>query len=969
MLKKVTFCLALCFLGFTTMFAQSFYHKIDTIAQQAWADSVFLSLTPEERIGQLFMVAAYSNRDEAHVKHIDSLIAKYNIGGLIFFQGGPERQAQLNNRYQKLSKVPMAIAMDAEWGVGMRLDSVFNFPKQMTMGAIQDSRWVYEMGKEVAHQFELMGMHINFAPVADVNVNPKNPVIGYRSFGESPEWVAKMSTAYMKGLQDHGIMANAKHFPGHGDTQVDSHFDLPVINHDSARLSEIELYPFRHLFRDSLMSIMVAHLQVPSLDNRPNTPTTLSAATITDLLKNEMGFEGLVFTDAMNMKGVAKYYEPGEADVKALQAGNDIILFPVDVAKGIDQVQKAIEKGELNQASLNQRVMKVLKAKYWMGLHQPQQIPAQGLKEKINNDFALSLNRILYQKAMTVVSNKENLIPVTSLKGQRFASLSLGKGEKDLFQEALNRYTKFDHYSSDEVDSTLLASLSGYDQVVVNVQGITNSPKNKHNVNSTEINFIRDLQQRTKVITIASGNAYALQYFQGIDHLICTYEDNEIVQDIVPQIIFGGLKAEGRLPITAGMNYPAGTGHITASAQRLSYGQPLEVGMLRDSLNKIDDMVEAAIAEKAIPGAQVLIARKGKVIFQKNYGYQTYDNEKPITDGTMYDIASVTKVAAITQILMKLYDEEKVNLNHHIGDYLPELKGTNKANLLIKDILIHQAGLKPYIPFWEKLVIQNTEHTDTQNSGPSHNYSTESPFIPALADSVWQWTIDSDLLEKPRKKERYEYLYSDLGYEIIFKLVSSLINEPIETYLQREFYEPLGMHQTVYLPLEKGFYEGIAPSEVDNYFRNTVICGEVNDQNAALMGGIAGHAGLFSNARDLAILMQMNLQLGNYGGQQYFQPWTVPIFTSKQGEDNRRGLGWDKPITGTEDGPTGKLASASTFGHTGFTGAAVWADPQEDFLYIFMCNRTYPDSNNFKLLEDNIRTRIQDLIYQSIIEP
>ncbi len=939
------------------------------MAQQAWADSVFLSLTPKERIGQLFMVAAYSNRDEAHVQHIDSLIAEHNIGGLIFFQGGPERQVQLSNRYQKQSKVPLAIAMDAEWGVGMRLDSVLDFPKQMTLGAIQDSRWVYEMGKEVAHQFQLMGMHINFAPVADVNVNPKNPVIGFRSFGESPERVAKMSAAYMKGLQDHGIMANAKHFPGHGDTQVDSHYDLPVINHDSTRLSEIELYPFRKLFRDSLMSIMVAHLQVPSLDNRPNTPTTLSAPTVTHLLKNKMGFEGLVFTDAMNMKGVAKYYEPGEADVKALQAGNDIILFPVDVAKGIDQVQKAIEKGELDQVSLEERVIKVLKAKYWMGLHQPKLIPDQGLVHKINNDFALSLNRLLYQKAITVVNNKENFIPVTSLRQQTFASLSLGQGEREVFQRGLNRYAKFDHYASNKVDSTLFASLSAYDQVVVNVQGITNSPKNQHNVKNEEINFIRRLQEQTEVIVIASGNAYALQYFQGIDHLICTYEDNEIIQDIVPQIIFGGLKAEGRLPITAGLNYPAGTGYITASAQRLSYGQPLEVGMLKDSLNKIDDLVEAAITDKATPGAQVLVVRKGKVIFQKNYGYQTYENEQPVTNNTMYDIASVTKVAAITQILMKLYDEKKVNLNHRIGDYLLELQGTNKANLLIKDILIHQAGLKPYIPFWEKMVIPPPDNTDEQSSGPNHNYGYESSFIPALADSVWQWTIDSDLLEKPPQKERYEYLYSDLGYEIIFKLVSRLINEPIETYLQREFYEPLGMHQTVYLPLEKGFYKNIAPSEVDNYFRNAVICGEVNDQNAALMGGIAGHAGLFSNAQDLAILMQMNLQMGNYGGQQYFQPWTVPIFTSKQKEDNRRGLGWDKPLTGTEEGPTGKLASASTFGHTGFTGAAVWADPQEELLYIFLCNRTYPDNNNFKLLEGNIRTRIQDLIYHSIIEP
>lgn len=952
------------------MAAQSFYAKIDTVAQQAWADSVFLSLDPEERIGQLFMVAAYSNRDEAHANHIDSLIAQYNIGGLIFFQGGPERQAKLNNRYQKLSKVPLAIAMDAEWGVGMRLDSVLNFPKQMTLGAIQDTRWIYEMGKEVAHQFKLMGMHVNFAPVADVNVNPKNPVIGYRSFGESPEWVAKYASAYMKGLQDHGVMANAKHFPGHGDTQVDSHYDLPVIDHDSARLSEVELYPFRKLFQDSLMSIMVAHLQVPSLDNRANMPTTLSAPTVTDLLKKEMGFAGLVFTDAMNMKGVAKYYEPGEADVKALQAGNDIILFPVDVAKGIAQIKKAIDNGELNQKSLDQRVMKVLKAKYWMSLHLPQQIEVKGIAEKINNDFAKSLNRILYQKAITVVKNKDNLIPVASLSNQKFASLSLGGGETRVFRDALDRYKEFDHFSSKLPDSTLLNALSPYDLVIVNVQGITNSPKNQHNVNSSDIAFIQTLQKHTNVITIASGNAYALQFFQGIDHLVCTYEDNKIVQDLVPQIIFGGLKAEGKLPITAGINYPAGTGYMTASAQRLSYGQPLEVGLHMDSLNKIDALVNAAIEDEAIPGAQVLVARKGKVVFQKNYGFQTYKNEKPITNETIYDIASVTKVAAITQILMRLYDEGKVNLNQPIGKYLLELRGTNKEGLLIKDILIHQAGLKPYIPFWETLIAENSkEEAEEQSRGPNHGYSNMIATIPALADSVWQWTVDSDLLEKPGEKEHYEYLYSDLGYEIIFKLVSSMINEPIEAYLQREFYEPLGMHQTVYLPLEKGFYEQIAPSEVDNYFRKKVICGTVNDQNAALMGGIAGHAGLFSNAKDLAILMQMNLQMGNYGGKQYFEPWTVPIFTSKQAEDNRRGLGWDKPITGTEDGPTGKLASSSTFGHTGFTGAAVWADPQEELLYIFLCNRTYPDNNNFKLLEDNVRTRIQDLIYQSIIEP
>ena len=737
-------------------------------------------------------------------------------------------------------------------------------------------------------------------------------------------------------------------------------------------MSDTELYPFEQLMKDSLMSIMVAHLQVPAYDDRENMPTTLSEKVVTDLLRNKLHFDGLTFTDAMNMQGVAKYYNPGEADVKALQAGNDIILFPLDVPKAIKQVRKALKKGRLEQASLDERVKKVLRAKYWFGLDSYSPVNTSNLDKRINNDYAQLLNRILYQKAITVVDNQDQLLPVIQLDEQKFASLQLGSGDNEEFKRMLDKYAPFRHLRFDSLNDNTLDSMAKFDQVVIAYQGITNSPKKQHGVKNEEIAFIKKLQAETKVIVVALGNAYSLQYFQGVKNLICTYEDNEITQNLTPQIIFGALKAEGKLPVTAGAGFKAGVGIETLTTSRLSYGMPQEVGMHPDSLRKVDKIIQDAIREKATPGAQILVARKGKVIYQKNFGYQTYAEEKPITDRSIYDIASVTKVAATTQVVMRLYEEKRLDINKPIGHYLNELKGTNKENLLIRDILTHQAGLKPYIPFWEKTVNDGEIKAEylSDFAGPNHNFRIQETTLPlTLADSLWRWTVESDLRDLPRKKDRYDYLYSDLGYALIFRLVKAIIQEPIESYLHREFYSKLGLSRTLFLPLTKGFVADIAPTEVDDYFRNDIVCGYVHDQNATLMGGVAGHAGLFSTANDLAILMQMNMQMGTYAGETYFQNWTIPIFTSAQNMENRRGLGWDKPITGTDEGPTSRFASASTFGHTGFTGAAVWADPAEELVFIFLCNRTYPESDNFKLIEDNVRTRIHDVLYQSILEP
>ncbi len=968
MLRKVIPCLLIVFFSNNEIFSQKIYSRSNPEKQEAWVDSVFESMTPEERLGQLFMVAAYSNRDEAHYQQIDELIMKHHIGGLIFFQGGPGRQATLTNRYQKLAKVPLWLAMDAEWGVGMRLDSTFDFPKQMTLGAIQDDRWIYEMGKEVAHQFHALDMHLNFAPVVDVNVNPKNPVIGYRSFGEDKENVARKGRAYMRGMQDQHIIANAKHFPGHGDTDTDSHLDLPVINHSRDRMDSVELYPFKKLMADSLMSVMVAHLQIPAYDPSQNTPTTLSKKVATELLRDELKFDGLVLTDAMNMQGVAKYYEPGEADVRALMAGNDVILFPLDVPKAIVQIQRALKKKDLTQESLDERIKKVLRAKYWVGLNKYKPLSKDNLAARLNNSNGNLLNKMLYQKAMTVVNNSDDILPIIRLDSTKFASITFGKKDASVFTSTLSKYASFVHHQADEIHDTLLDELAHYDIVVVGYQGITNSPRNQHQVKNEEVEFIKKLQEKTKVIVVTMGNAYSLQYFDGVKNILCTYEDNPITQEIAPQIIFGAIRAEGKLPVSVG-NFKAGSGFMTLKASRLGYGNPEEVGMNSEVLQEIDQVMREAIDNRATPGGQVLVARKGKVVYHKSYGFQTYEKKKPVTSNTMYDIASVTKVAGMMQTLMYLEEKGLVDLNAEIGTYLPELEGTDKFGLKIRDVLTHQAGLQPFIPFWKRTLkkgeLDENLYSPTQDDNFEYQLADDLYGHPALADSMWNWVVKAPLRKLPKGENKYDYLYSDMGYYLFFRMAERILKKPVNQFLQERFYKPLGLQTLTYLPRKKNRYEEIAPTEDEEPFRDALLCGVVHDQGAAMVGGVAGHAGLFSNAHDLAILMQMNLQLGHYGGTTYFEKGVLPQFTAPQFIGNRRGIGWDKPTT-SFGGPASRYASQSTFGHTGFTGTAVWVDPENELIYVFLSNRTFPDATNTKLLTTNVRTRIQDLIYESI---
>lgn len=947
----------------------------DQRKQMFWVDSVFRSQSFEERLGQLFMVAAYSNKDNRHTEEIAKLIREQHLGGLIFFQGGPVRQANLTNYYQSISQVPLFIAMDAEWGINMRLDSVITFPKAMTLGALHQEELIYEMGKEMARQFKELGMHINFAPVVDVNSNPNNPVIGYRAFGEEKRLVAKKSVAYMKGLQDHGVIANAKHFPGHGDTESDSHYTLPVIKHSENRIKDIDLYPYRELIDQDLMSVMVAHLHIPSMDSERNKATTLSKYVVSDLLKNQMNFNGLVFTDALNMKGVSSFYKPGEVDVMALLAGNDVLVYSQDVPKAKAMILQAIEEGKITKEEVDDRIRKILKAKYWAGLHDNKKINTHKLLERLNSPSTELLVEKLYSESVTVVSNKDNFLPVKHLDLRNFASLIIG-GNGEVFQEKLGKYAKFTHLSIPKAaDASTLAAtekkLEEANTLVVGIMGVTNSPNRNFGINDSDINFIKKLSREKTVITVLFGNAYAAKNITGMPHTILAFENNEFTQRAVPEIIFGGRDAFGMLPVSVSEDLRIGSGGYLAGLGRLSYSIPESQGFDRDKLADIDKVMEVAIAKKAFPGGVVLVAKSGQVVFEKAYGHFDYAKSRKVTTETVYDLASITKVLATTQAVMFLASRKLIDMDKPIGQYVPELRNTNKGNLILKDILAHEAGLVAFIPHYVKTVDGGSWKSEYYRENPEPGFtlpvSNDMYARNSLRDSIWHWTVKSDLRKLEQGRRKHSYVYSDLTMYLLQELVEKVTNQPLDEFVGQNFYEPLGLYTMAFNPTQKYPKEWIAPTEDDVAFRKRTIQGYVHDPGAAMYGGVAGHAGLFGKANDLAVMMQLMLNGGVYGDVGLLDMVTIKDFTKRQSSQSRRGWGWDKPEPERgKGGSAGALAPKSTFGHTGFTGTCVWADPENDLIYVFLSNRVHPDANNNLLLREGVRTQIHDIIYQAL---
>jgi beta-N-acetylhexosaminidase len=946
-----------------------------------WVDSVFNSFSNDEKIAQLMVIRAHSNLGADHVAKVTEDIVKYNVGGLCFFQGGPLRQADLTNFYQSIAKTPLMVTIDGEWGVGMRLDSVNKFPFQLTVGSINDENLVYRMGLAIGEQCKRLGIQVNYAPVVDINNNPNNPVIGYRSFGEDKQKVAQFGVAIMKGMQDAGIMACAKHFPGHGDVDVDSHFDLPVINKNMAQLDSMELVPFKAVFDAGIGSVMIAHLYIPAIDNTTNRATSISKNNVTDLLRNSLHYNGLTFTDALEMKGVAKYFPDGTISVEALIAGNDMLCLPASVPESIEAVKKAITDKRLSWEDINAKLRKVLTAKYNLGLTQAQIINTNNLLADLNAktdairyEVAQHSITLLTEARYTASSTEYAEIPLTGNKYKiaghtgKFAYVGIGlTGDNDFSKRMKKDYDAdiflFSYKDGQEKADEILKEVKKtgkYDAIIVGMHNYANKPMDNFGFSSIALKLYRQLNF-IRTITLSFGNVLANKNFCDAWTLVACYQDDAITQQAAADFLQGKFKSQGRLPVSV-CNFKYGAGIVYAMPKPTKEE-------IKKNLAVIDSIALDGIAQKAFPGCVILAAHKGEIIYHKAFGNYEYGLSPPMSAESIFDLASVTKISATTIAVMKLYEEGLLDLNKTIGDYLPWARGSNKAGILIKDLLLHQAGLTPFIVFYKETIDTNTGipnpaiYTTKSQKGYGVRVAENMYMRNDWADTMFKRILKSPLGVKNK------YVYSDNDFIFLGKIVETISGLSLDQYTQQTFYNKIGMYSTGFKPRNRFQLECLVPTETEKHFRQQTTRGDVHDEGASMFGGVAGHAGLFSNAYDLSLLYQMLLNRGEINGERYLKPETIKLFTAYNSTISRRGLGFDKPekdnVTRKEPYPS-LLASPETFGHTGFTGTCVWVDPANELVYIFLSNRVYPTRNNGKLSQLLIRGKIQDAVYRAI---
>ncbi len=943
--------------------------KKDFQNQKKWVDSIYDNMSLEEKMGQLFMADIFSSDPTSKSDKIKDLITNYHLGGVIFSKGGPMRQAKLNNEFQSLAKVPLLVGMDAEWGLAMRLDSTYAFPWNMTLGAITDNKIVEKVGKRIGEHSKRLGVHINFAPVVDINTNPKNPIIGNRSFGEDKENVTEKALAFMKGMQSAGVMGSAKHFPGHGDTDMDSHKALPTIDFSRERLDTLELYPYRKLINEGLNGVMVAHLNVPALEPQMNYPSSLSTKVVTDLLKKEMGFNGLIFTDALNMKGASNFKKPGEIELAAFLAGNDILLISEDVPKAMEFLINSYNEEVITEKRLAYSVKKILYAKYKVGLNNYKPVNMSYLAEDLNtvNDDALYEEAM--SNALTVLKNDRAILPIKDLQKKKIAYINFGDDSGEYFLNELKKYAPVQWVKENSLGD-YVQKLKEFNYVIVGFHKSNDNPWKSFEFSEKELVWLYEIARTNTVILDIFARSYAMldvkttANFEGI---IMSYQNSKIAQELSAQLIFGAREAKGKLPVSLGENFPLNTFLQTKTLRRLQYGTPESVGVNSYKLKKIDSVANVGLKEGMYPGAQILVARKGKVIYQKSFGYHEYDKKTEVKDTDIYDLASLTKILATLPIVMQLADKKELTLNTKLSEMLPEYKNSNKANVTIKQMLSHYARFKAWIPFYrhtyneEKIGVSSKYYSDV----PAKDFNVE------VAENLYMRRDYIDTIYKTiRESElnsRLSYKYSDLPYYILKKYLEEKFNKPLEIIVQENYFESLGANYTTYKPLDKFSKDQIPPTEQDDVFRKQKVQGYVNDQGAAMLGGVSGHAGLFSNSNDVAKIMQMYLWKGFYGGTRYFNPDVLDLFNTCYycKDDVRRGVGFDKPQLGTS-GPTCGCVSMTSFGHSGFTGTFAWADPEQEIVYVFLSNRTFPDSENRKLIKSDLRSKIQEAIYDAI---
>ena len=936
--------------------------------EDRWVDSVYNSLNNEQRVGQLINVRT-NLPNKPYFIEIQELITKYNIGGVTFFRTDAEPLLKQVNVWQGMAQTPLMIAIDGEWGLGMRLNDGMSYPYQMTLGAIQNQGLISEMAGQIAEQCRRLGINVDFAPDIDVNNEPKNPVIGMRSFGSDPKAVAERGTQYALGLQNHGVLPTMKHFPGHGDTKTDSHETLPKVDKKLKEIKKTELYPFEYLKDRGVAGAMVGHLYMPAIEPVKNLSSSISKNVVTKLLKDEMGFEGIIFSDAMEMKGAYKGIHPDSVGLRAILAGVDVVLMPVNPENTIKSIVNQLDNEEVAKR-VEESCKKVLRYKYRLGMadYRPQS------EYNVDNDLHQKKYRLLkqrlYNEAVTMLRNEKEALPLD--KAEKVAVVTFGK--QNTLAEILqnNGYDVESFLINGDVNSgkksRIINELKKYKQVVVNIQNTSIYATRNFGISDNTVDFVNDLSKNNRIIFNLFACPYALNKFsfkKNPSAIIIGYEDTQCAVNAVADVMMGKLNPIGKLPVAVSKKFKLGDG---LSFEGMLTPESLSVELIdNEYIREIDSIALDGIKIGAYPGCQIFAMKDGKVIYDKCFGHFTYDDEHEVKRDDVYDIASLTKVFATTFAIMKLYDDGKISLESKLSDFFPYLKNTDKADIRLIEIMTHQAGFTSWVPIYKSLMNNGKPDPDIFRKSIDEEHTVR------VAKDLYisnDFKFDIFATVKASEMGDKKYKYSDLGFYYLPKIVEMMTNIPFEKYLEENFYKPLNLNHIYYKPLKHNDIENIAPTAYDTVFRMQQLHGDVHDQAAALMGGVAGHAGLFANARDLAVMMQLLLNDGYANHRQFLSSYTVKKFTSAPFKDNmnRRGIGFDKPEVdpNVKYYTPAKQSSMRSFGHTGFTGTFAWADPDNRLIVIFLSNRVYPDENNKKLSQNDIRTKIHELFYEAV---
>ena len=917
-------------------------------ATASWAERQLEDMTLDEKIAQLFIIRLdgyFQNANAPGYRETVELVEDFGAGGMMFGPGRPMTQVTMANDLQRKAERPLLVSQDTEWGVGMRIDEATTFPPAMAMGATRDASLAYRVGYATAREARALGVHQIYAPVADVNNNPRNPIINVRSFGETPGLVGTMASAFTRGAQQGGTFATVKHFPGHGDTDTDSHMALPVLRFDRTRLDTLELAPFRQVLDAGVASVMTGHLALPKITADSTVPASLSRNVTTDLLRTDLGFDGIVVTDALNMAAVRQEFGVGETAVRVLESGADLILMSTDPQVAHHAIRTAVDTGRVDPSQINDSVRRLLRLKQELGLHEDRIVPPDTTRERVDTRSHNVLSKVVGRKSLTLLSNKNDLLPLTPPDTHKTLVVKLSDSESPsvgrTFVRTLSDQPAIDSLGvrrldprSDSTDvADHLKAAKDYDVVIVpsflRVRAWSGSIgfNDKHNT------FLDSLiANGPPAVLTAFGNPYAPSTLDPQpDAVLAAYGSGEASQEAAAQALVGGAGTPGRLPVAVPELAEVGTGlALTPVAPRVGY--PESVGMDGQQLADVDSVLQKAMLDRAFPGASVAVGRGNVVTKLDGVGYYTYDKKRLVRTGTQYDLASLTKVVATTTAAMLLVERDSIALDDAVSTYLPEFGQNGKDAVTIRQLLAHSAGLKAYL-------------------GPDERGSTRE----AVIDTV----MAQPLAYTPGTKSTY----SGLGMIAFVHLVETVTGQSFDTFCTNEIFEPLGMEQTRFYSVDRTA-TWVAPTTdtADTEYR-----GSVHDPIARAMGGVSGNAGLFSTAPDLARFAYMLTHNGRIYGQQFLEPETIETFTSRTDvPGSTRALGWDtKSAEGYSS--AGDLFSNSSFGHTGYTGTSMWIDPTRDLFVILLTNRVYPNDTTDQIQQ--VRPKVANEVVESIVGP